>query len=203
MRAARRWGRLLWSSDSLDSSLTRSDTRVRARRSSRPLGDRLCEKTRCAVSRPHFVCGNIFGQTPNQPPPPAQSSAPSRSEELFSVLASLLMTHNIKGSLFFVELKINTFQVLVGSRTSVQRGRLWEASRRLSASRAFRNLSSLVSEHQRLWGTKSCLMETGNDSDKESLLMRGAELTREKNCFISSSYYSNIMETKVELLFFT
>lgn len=39
-------------------------------------------------------------------------------------------------------------------------------------------------------------METGNDSDKESLLMRGTEPTREKRRFIPCSYYLNIMETK-------
>ncbi len=72
---------------------------------------------------------------------------------------------------------------------------LWSKLSPLSVCQGFRNLSSWVSEYQRLTGTKSCFRETGNNSDKESLLMRGTDLPNENHSYMSWCCYSNIMET--------
>lgn len=62
---------------------------------------------------------------------------------------------------------------------------LWGKLSPLSVCQRFRNLSSWVSEYQRLTGTKSCFRETGNNSDKESLLMRGTDLPNENHSYMS------------------
>lgn len=63
------------------------------------------------------------------------------------------------------------------ARTAIglTRPALWSKLSPLSVCQGFRNLSSWVSEYQRLAGTKSCFRGTGNDCDKESLLMRGTD----------------------------
>lgn len=72
----------------------------------------------------------------------------------------------------------------------------------LSVCRGFRNLSNWVSEYQRLTETKSRFRDTGNNSDKESLLVRGTDLPNENHSYVSWCCYSSIMKTTI-LLFWS
>ena len=72
----------------------------------------------------------------------------------------------------------------ISTNIGLTRLALWSKLSPSSMCQGFSNLSSWVSEYQRQPGTKSCLRETGNDSDKESLLMRSTDLPNENQLYI-------------------
>lgn len=85
--------------------------------------------------------------------------------------------------------------------TGLTRPALWSELSPFLVCQGFRNLSSRVSEYQRLSGTKSCFRETGNNSDKESLLMRGTDLPNENQLYVpvlQSKYHGNHSVAVVE-----
>ena len=85
--------------------------------------------------------------------------------------------------------------------TGLTRPALWSELSPFLVCQGFRNLSSPVSEYQRLSGTKSCFRETGNNSDKESLLMRGTDLPNENQLYVlvlQSKHHGNHSVAVVE-----
>lgn len=89
---------------------------------------------------------------------------------------------------------------VVCSTKGLTRPASWSKLSPFSECQGFSNLSSWFSEYQTLAGTKSCFRETGNNSDKESLLIRATDPSNDNQSYMSCCWYSNIMETTILLL---
>lgn len=81
--------------------------------------------------------------------------------------------------------------------TGLTRLVLWRELSPFSVCQGFGNLSRWVSEYQRLAETKRRFRETGNNSNKESLLMRDTDLPNENHTHMYCCCYHENCHTDI------